>query len=185
VIPLAIVISNFVHFLLGWAVYFIAYFAVLPLLHIGGTPVLRGIVWIPLIILAELILVVGCSLWSAALNMFYEDVKFLLQTLFGLVYFVFPILYVADVVRYSSHIRQHPWLFNVYMLNPIAALITGFRAALLEPQTPDRFNPDLKGLPPVAIPAWVYCGAFLICVFMAWSGYAYFNARKWKFVERS
>src|SRR5690349_10168222 len=44
VIPLAIVISNFVHFLLGWVVYFVAYFAVLPLLHIGGTPVLRGIV---------------------------------------------------------------------------------------------------------------------------------------------
>src|SRR5579859_7432686 len=35
-IPLANVISNFVHFMLGWAVYFTAFLVVLPLLHLGG-----------------------------------------------------------------------------------------------------------------------------------------------------
>jgi lipopolysaccharide transport system permease protein len=187
VIPIAIVVSNFVHFLLGWVVYFVAFLAVLPLLHVGGTPFRTQMAWFPLIVASELILVMGCSLWSAALNMFYEDVKFLLQTVFNLVYFILPILYVADVVRYSDRIRPHPWLFNVYMLDPIAAVITAFRAALIEPnpRLPEAFNPKLAGLPPVPVAPWVYFGALLVSIFVAWSGYAYFNSRKWQFVERS
>ena len=185
IIPIAIVISNFVHFVLGWTVYFVAFLVVLPLLHIGGTPLLPGMVWFPVIVCAELLLVTGCCLWSAALNMFYEDVKFILQTVFGLVYFLLPILYTADVIRYGGVMTTHPWLFNLYMLNPVTAMITAFRASLLEPARPEAFNPNLHGLPPVAIDWWVYLGAFLISLFVAWSGYAYFNSRKWKFVERS
>jgi lipopolysaccharide transport system permease protein len=185
VIPLAIVISNFVHFVLGWAVYFAAYFVVAPLLHLGGTPFLPRMVWFPVIVVSELLLVTGCSLWSAALNMFYEDVRFVLQTLFGLVYFVFPILFIADVVRYTGPCRTNPWIYDVYMLNPVAALITAFRAALLEPVEPNLFNDKLTNAPPVPVAWWIYLGAFLIALFAAWSGYAYFNSRKWKFVERS
>ncbi len=185
VIPLAIIISNFVHFLLGWVVYFAAFFIVLPLLHRGGTPFLPRMIWFPAIVFSELMLVTGFSLWSAALNMFYEDVKFLLQTLFGLANFLLPIIYTADVMRYTGPIRTHPWLYNVYMLNPVSALITAFRASLLEPLRPGLINEKLKGAVPVPVVWWVYLGAFLIALFVAWSGYAYFNSRKWKFVERS
>jgi len=191
VIPIAIVISNFVHFMLGWAVYFVAFFVILPLavrLHFmdqGGTPLQSNIIWFPLIVCAELLLVTGCCLWTAALNMFYEDVKFILQTVFGLVYFVFPILVTADVIRYTRPISTHPWLFNLYMLNPVAAMITAFRSSLLQPAQPAWFNSKLDHKPPVTIEWWIYLGAFLISLFVAWSGYAYFNSLKWKFVERS
>ncbi len=191
VIPVAIVISNFVHFLLGWAVYFVTFFAILPALHLiwpklfFGTPLLISICWFPVIVAAQLLLVTGCALWSAALNMFYEDVKFIIQTVFGLVYFVFPILVTADVIRYTNPFRSHPWMFKLYMLNPVAAMITAFRGSLLQPAQPFWFNAKLVGQPPVDIDWWIYVGAFLISLFVAWSGYAYFNSRKWKFVERS
>jgi len=189
IIPLAIIISNFVHFILGWSVYLGAFLIFLPLFHLGGTPFLSSMVWFPLIVLSELLLVTGCCLWSAALNMFYEDVKFILQTIFGLAYFAVPILYTADVVRYGSLMRKNPWLFDIYMLNPITALITAFRGALLQPVWPENFNEKLKGLNPPAAPItvawWIYAGSFAISLFIAWSGYAYFNSRKWRFVERS
>lgn len=191
VIPIAIVLSNFVHFVLGWAVYAAAFFVLLPLLkaaHLspqGGTPLLPTMVWFPVIVLAELLLVIGVALWSAALNMFYEDVKFVLQTLFGLVYFVFPILFTVDAVRYFHIMDSHPWLFKLYMLNPVTALITAFRSSLLQPAQPAWFNDKLVGKPPVNVEWWIYLAAFLISLFVAWSGYAYFNSRKWKFVERS
>ncbi len=191
VIPIAIVISNFVHFLLAWGVYFVAFFVLMPffkfthLVENGGTPLLPSIAWFPVIVCAELLLVIGCALWSAALNMFYEDVRFILQTLFGLVYFILPILYTADVMRYTGLMAKHPWLFNIYMLNPVTAMITAFRDALLQPAKPEWFNNKLVGMPPATIEWWVYLGAFLISIFIAWSGYAYFNSRKWKFVERS
>lgn len=186
VIPIAIVISNFIHFLLGWAVFFVAFFLILPLTHRGGIPLLHSIVWFPLIVLTELLLVIGCSLWSAALNMFYEDVKFILQTIFSLVYFVLPILFIAEIVRYARLVEPRPWLFVIYMLNPITAIITAFRRSLLEPMHPAQFNPkDFAHKPPVDIHWGIYVGSFVVAAFIAWSGYAYFNHRKWQFVERS
>src|SRR2546421_6619324 len=51
IIPIAIVISNFVHFVLGWAVYFAAFFIVMPLLvKGGGTPFLPRMAWFPVIV---------------------------------------------------------------------------------------------------------------------------------------
>lgn len=184
VIPLAVVISNFIHCLLGWGVYFVAFLLIGPLFH-KGTPFLPRMVWFPGILLIQLMLVTGLSLWSAALNTFYEDVKFILQTLFNLIYFLLPILYSADVVYYSHTMRAHPWLFKLYMLNPITSLITGFRWSLLEPIRPETFNKDaFKGFPPIDMDWTIFFFSCLLSFLIAWSGYAYFNRCKWKFVER-
>ncbi len=184
-IPLANVISNFVHFILGWAVYFAAFVVVLPLFHMGGIPLLPRMAWFPILVLFEALLVTGMALWVSALNVFYEDVKFVLMTVFQLAIFVMPVLFPADQVYYSSHlIRAHPWLFKLYMLNPIAALINAFRHMLLEPIRPGEFNPALKGEPPLPFDWWTFGGACVICVLIAYTGYAYFNRRKWQFVER-
>ena len=126
------------------------------------------------------------SLWSAALNMFYEDVKFILQTLFGLVYFVLPILYTADVIRYSRGPCGH---------TPGCSTSTcsiRFQRSLRpsEPRCwsrygPRNFNQNCMGMPPVSIPRCGVFRRFSNLLFIAWSGYAYFNSRKWQFVERS
>jgi ABC-type polysaccharide/polyol phosphate export permease len=70
------------------------------------------------------------------------------------------------------------------MLNPITALIDGFRRSLLEPLFPEAFSASLKGQPPSPLDWPVFFGAGLLCVVIAWSGYEFFNRRKWLFVER-
>lgn len=146
---------------------------------------LPTMLWFPVIIFWELLLTMGVALWCSALNVFYEDVKFILQTLFSMVYFFLPILYPAEVIRVSSSlIEKTPWIFDLYMLNPITAIITAFRHSLLHVMTPASFN---ERLPDQFVPihSWYYVVSFAITVLIAWSGYTYFNHRKWRFVERS
>ena len=188
VIPLAIIVSNFIHFMLGWAVFFIFYLVVMrfvPPFDKGIPPRLEMLLF-PLIVLVQAMLVTGASLWVAALNTFYEDVKFLLQTLFGLVYFVFPIMFPVEVIFYSkSNAEANPLLFKLYMLNPITGIINAFRRVILEPLQPESFNEKLIGKPPLPMDWILFGGSAAISLFILISGYAYFNHVKWKFVERN
>ncbi|HEV2473985.1 MAG TPA: ABC transporter permease [Chthonomonadales bacterium] len=182
VIPLAYVISNVVHFLLGWVVFFVAFFVVFRL---GGIviPIQRTTVYFPIITMVEIVLVTGVALWVSALNIFYEDVKFIVQTGFNLLFFLLPVLYPADVARYSHTFMAHPWLYRIYMLNPITAVIDAYRKTLLQPMPPGSFNQSPAN-PPVPMDWMNFAGAAVISLIVLYSGYWYFNRRKWLFVER-
>src|SRR5262249_40871649 len=131
VIPLTYIISNFIHFMLGWAVFFVAFFVVERIFGIL-IPFRWEMLFFPVITLVLALLVTGLSLWIAALNLFYQDVKFIVQTLFNLLLFLLPVLYPADNIYYSDVMQRYPWLYKLYMLNPITAVINAYRKNLLE-----------------------------------------------------
>lgn len=190
VIPLAVVVSNTIHFLLGWAVFFAVYLIVFPLLHLTGLPALDKLVgipllptmvWFPVITIVCVLFVSGMSLWAAALNVFYNDVKFILQTCFNLLLLLLPVFYPADVIANKAGV--HSLLFKLYMLNPITAIIEGYRKTLLQPIARESFNLP-KTFNPLYMDWSSFIGATVISVLIAWSGYRYFNLTKWRFVER-
>lgn len=183
VIPIAIIISNFIHYLLGWAVYFVAFLVVLPFFD-RGIPFRTTLLWFPLITIVALLFTTGLSLWVAALNVFYDDVKFILQTSFNLLIFLLPVIYPTEVFHEKSFVVAHPWLFHLFMLNPVTAVIDTYRKTLLMPVPQGSFG--IKGIPRLMDPAhWAYFGgAAILSLLFAYSGYWYFNKRKWQFVER-
>ena len=182
VIPLGSVAGNFVHFLLGWAVYFSVYYVVFRLIGHGGIPILATALWFPFITLMLLLLTTGISLWISILGLFYKDTKFIIQTVFNLLFFLLPVIYPADVLFYNPVMRANPWLFKLYMLNPVAALINAYRKTLLEDIPVGTLN--VPG--PAAPMDWpLFAASCLLCVLIAVSGYAYFNRHKWEIVERS
>lgn len=179
IIPLSAAISNFIHFLLSWAVFFVYWYVV------RHGPILPGLIWFPYLILCEFMLVTGLCLYVSALNVFYEDVKYIVTILLQLLLFVLPIMYVVEQVVYhpnmsSGKLGRYPWLYDVYMLNPVTALINGFRKTLLE-QPPPRALYGHFALP-LNVGSLLFAG--LVSFFVLVSGYAYFNLRKWQFVER-
>lgn len=189
IIPLAHVISNFLHSLLAWIVYFIA-FAVVARFLGYGIPLRPSMLWFPVITLFLVLLTTGVSLWFSALHMFYDDIKYILNTLFQLLYFLLPILYPADNVYYAGIMQRFPWLYKLYMINPITALINAYRKTLLEPLSPSAFNerlhlPNGDPYPVVPLDMGTLSLACLLCVVIAYSGYWYFSRRKWQFVEWS
>jgi ABC-type polysaccharide/polyol phosphate export permease len=171
IIPLASAISNFIHFLLSWAVFFIYWWG------LSRGPVLWTALLFPYFAVVQFMLVTGISLFVSCLNVFYEDVKYILTILMRVGLFLMPIMYLVEQVKGRG---QHgDLLYQIYRFTPLSALITGYRRALLE-------SPSLKVLNGPYLPLdWVSLGlAGLVSAAVLVGGYAFFNARKWQFVER-
>lgn len=176
IVPLSSTIANFIHFILSWCIFF-AYL----LLYVRA-PILPTIVWFPYLVLVQLILVTALSLLVACLNVFYEDVKYITGILLNLLFFLLPIMYVVEQVYYSPALSGPGrfWLRLMYTVNPMASIINGYRKCLLEPPSPQA----ISGHPSMPLdPAnLLLTGAVSVALLLL--SYAYFNKRKWQFVER-
>src|SRR5690606_9992484 len=83
----------------------------------------------PVFLFAGIMLTVGVSLFLAALNVSYRDVKYAIPLLIQLWLFVTPVIYPISVV---------PAAYQPLMaLNPLAGIVEGFRGCLLLNRWPD------------------------------------------------
>lgn len=176
VLPLSIVISNLIHFLLALAIFF-AY-----LYLYVGTSFQSTVFILPLLIFVEFALIIGLSLFISCLNVFYEDVKYVVQMLLQVLFYMTPIMYLSEMVRqalyHSDKYKAHAGLlYNMYMLNPLNALIIAYRKYILPPYSHGN-NVDIPYDIRYLLAAAVL--SFMICIL----GYRFFNRRKWIFAER-
>lgn len=169
IIPLANAVSNFIHFMLSWLVFFVYWWG------IARGPILPTVIWFPYLVIVQLMLVTGISLVVSCLNVFYEDVKYIVTIIMRLGLFVLPIMYVVEQVKH----RSSALVYNIYMLNPLASLITAYRKCLLEAPSSKAIGGPSLPLDPVSM---LVTGVVSFAVLLG--GYAYFNSRKWQFVER-
>jgi lipopolysaccharide transport system permease protein len=95
----------------------------------GVTPNLRGLLFLPLVVLLAVITALGAGLLLSALNVAYRDVQYVLPFLTQLWLF-------ASFVVIPSSLVPEPWR-TVFGLNPMAGVVETFRWALLDtPQPP-------------------------------------------------
>uniref|UniRef100_UPI003750579F ABC transporter permease n=1 Tax=Armatimonas sp. TaxID=1872638 RepID=UPI003750579F len=192
-LPLATTIANLRHFLLTLMV------VVLPLVLLlyvsdwvrNGTvswPPL-GILLLPLLVLMQTLLIGGIALFLSALNVFFEDIKFLTAVALDLLFYAVPIIYFLEQVQHAQQITE-PWrglIYHAFLLNPIVVIVTSYRAFLLRPVTMPSGALGLKQELLVNQPVpWLYFAfAIIVCVATFIGGYAFFNNRKWRFVEQA
>ena len=185
VIPLAAAVSNFIHFALSWLVFGVYWWGIRRLMG-DSTPVLATTLLLPYLMVVQFMLVTGICLFVSCLNVFYEDVKYIVTVLMGLGLFVLPIMYVAEQVRLTG--LNPPFreiALAVYNYNPLTMLITAYRKILLEPPPASVLTgPDgiPSPYPPLDLAGLAFTGVFSALVLAA--GYWYFNHRKWQFAER-
>ena len=193
VLPLTSIVSNFVHFLFGFVIFFLYVLfifagSVLRHDHPLQFPLQPTAVLLPVLMLITVMLGTGLSLLVCALNTFYEDVKHIVTVLLYLMMFACPIMYFVEFVANSS-INREPyfWVYKLYNLNPFAALCIGYRKILLAnvkvPHAPDPVTGNALWNPEPL--NWGYLGfcAFISAITLI-LGYAVFNKVKWKFAER-
>lgn len=162
VIPLSAVAANTVHFLISLLILAV-YMVVLPI---------RPTVWlllVPVLILLQILLNLGLALWISAMNVYYEDVKYVVSMVLSLLFYLCPVIYPASRIA-----EQDGWLYTLYRLNPMSHLIVLYQKAIV-----------VRGAPS---PAWdLDLGLFAVtaatCVAAAYFGYRFFNNRKWEFAE--
>jgi lipopolysaccharide transport system permease protein len=90
------------------------------------------IVFVPLFLVLTLAAALAVSLWLSALNVLYRDVQYAIPFLVQLGMFVTPVIYPI------SSIPEGP-LRIAFALNPMTAVIGGFRWALLGQDFPGAY----------------------------------------------
>lgn len=105
--------------------------AIVPLITVlawcGVTPS-YALLWVPLILALLVLLVSGLGIAFAAANLFFRDVKYIVEVVLTFAIFFTPVLYEVDMLG--------EWRFWV-LLNPIAPLLEGLRAAVVLNEAPD------------------------------------------------
>lgn len=181
-LPLSLIIGNFIHFVLALIVFF-AYLLFVWIRHPQVWPFRLEMLWLPVLLAVNLCLVTGLGLLFSALNTFYEDVKYFLSVTLYVNFFLCPVMYFSEDVRYSVLVpeRYRELVYTLYHLNPIAMLCTAYRKILVAP------GPILQGkerIAPMPMDWGLFGVTALISVAVLWFGYWTFNRLKWRFVER-
>lgn len=154
VLPIAGVAASLVDFGIA-AIVFVGMYVVY------GVHVAPSLVVVPLILIVQIILVLGIALWASALNVFYRDIRFVVPLATQLWMYATPVIYPISLV--PARFRE------LYMLNPMASIIDGYRRALLDGGYPDWGS--------LALAAAI---SLVIFVF----GYRYFKSAELQFADR-
>jgi lipopolysaccharide transport system permease protein len=92
---------------------------------------LLSLIYLPLILIVQLMLLLGLGLASSAANVFFRDVQSLLTLVFQLWFYASPIIYPVSMV--PERLR------SLYYLNPMAGMLEAYRDVLLHAQAPGSY----------------------------------------------
>lgn len=153
IIPLSSIIASFVDFCFAGLV-----FAGMMLYY--QAPVNSTILFLPILIILQIMLALGMGLVLSALNVSYRDIRFIVPVALQLWLYLTPVIYPVSMVPEGY--------LSLYMLNPMAGIIDGYRQILL-------FNtlPDMTTLLP----------AVVISLIMLVTAYAYFKWAEAEFAD--
>lgn len=121
VIPFASILSNCLHLLIQLVLLLIA-------VLFSGLGVNIYWFWLPLIWVIGLVFIFGISLITAGLNVYVRDTRYIVESICLVAFWFMPIFYLLSFVPAQYR--------DLYLLNPIAALITAMRSVLLDGQAP-------------------------------------------------
>jgi ABC-type polysaccharide/polyol phosphate export permease len=121
VIPLAAVLSNCLHLLIQIGLLFLFVFV------FGGKPN-RHWVWLPFIWGLEIVFVCGISLITASLNVFIRDIRYVVESVNTVLFWLVPIVYSFSIIP--------PAYKEIYLFNPVAAMVMALRTILLDGAAP-------------------------------------------------
>ncbi|MBN1953477.1 MAG: ABC transporter permease [Anaerolineae bacterium] len=124
-LPIAVVLSNLVNFLLALPVFFV-------LAVVLGRPPNGWALLLPVIIFLQVIFSTGVAFFLATLNVFYRDTQIILGVVTLAWFFLTPVFYPIETVPQEAHILgvaldARLWLRR---LNPMASLIASYRDLL-------------------------------------------------------
>ncbi len=121
VFPLAATLSALFDFAVASVV-------VLIVLIVAKVGVSVQLLWVPLLLLLLAAQTVGLTLLLSAANLFFRDVKYIVEIVMMFAIFFTPVFYEASMFgRWGT----------ILMLNPVAPILEGLMAAVVSHQAPD------------------------------------------------
>jgi len=153
ILPISVVLSNFVEFLLTFLVLF-------PALALFKVHLRWFVVFLPILFFLQILFNTGVSLLFSCLNVFFRDIAHLVRVLLLAWFWICPIVYPLDFV--PEHLQR------IYLLNPMASFIVGYRDILFYSRIP-TFS--------------LFAGVFFMTMVTLTVGYYIFHRYEHRFAE--
>ena len=154
ILPISIVTSEAVNFLISSVI-------IVGFVIFGGLGITKYIVFYPIILIAQYLLLIGIGLIVSSISIYVRDLQHLITILLQLLFYATPIVYSSDVIP-----ENYRWILNI---NPMTYVINGFRSIFYEQTMPE--------LQPIIGLIGVSC---ILCVV----GYLIFNKLQKGFAEQ-
>lgn len=125
VLPFAVALARLLDFAIAFAI-------LILLMLLYQMPVFTpSWLWLPVVILVQLLFTAGVGLFGAALNVFYRDMRHLFSLVLQLWLYASPIIYPVSAVPEQYR--------TLYFLNPMAGILTAYREVILYQQAPGSY----------------------------------------------
>lgn len=124
-LPTASTISNLVNFLIAFVILII-------FLYVSGLGLTIHSLWVPPLLITQIIFILGLVLLFSSMNVFYRDVIMILNVVLLAWFFLTPVIYPLDWLGETRTIIGISFNPAVVMrwLNPMASIIDGYRTVL-------------------------------------------------------
>jgi lipopolysaccharide transport system permease protein len=153
ILPLSVVLGGLMNFLYGLLI-------LIPALSLFGYYPNINYIWVPFLMLIQLILLIGFSFLVSSLTVFFRDLEHMLVIILQALFYITPVLFPISMVPEKYH-----WLF---VWNPVGVLMLSYRDIFYYNKTP-----DIVSLCYIAIGSVI----FLVCSQLI------FRKLKYKFIE--
>ncbi len=163
VLPLSLVLANLINFLIALVILFFV-------IIFFQTPLTIWLIYLPFVILIQVIFTLGIGFFLATINVFYRDTQQVMDVLMLAWFFITPIFYPLSILPRNYDVfgfTLDVWRLS-YILNPMASLIANYRVILV-----DGSPPALDFLLRTLLTA---IGVFIV-------GWLVFNRYSWRFAE--
>lgn len=120
-LPLSIVLANMINFLPSLGVLIIT-----ALFMLKGLPLL--IIFLPVALFIQLLFTLGLSVIFSVLYVKYRDLKYIIEIMLTLAFYLTPVFYSVSLVKNSLP----PYLFKIYIYNPITGILIFYRSIILK-----------------------------------------------------
>lgn len=119
IIPISVILANLINFIFTLAVVFL-------ILLIFKIKLSAYIFYLPFVIMLEIIFTIGVCLIFSGLQARFRDIKYVVEVMLLFWFYLTPIFYPLTLIADRSSL-----FFKLYMLNPLAQIITLYRVTLL------------------------------------------------------
>ncbi len=143
--------------------------------HVTWTAVGAGALGVAILVTFAM----SMSLFFSALNVFFRDFQNIVQTIMQFMHFLVPMMYPFTLV-WDAH-ESHPWLYNIYVANPISQAVLLLQRLFWWPLIEDtdglgrHFPPDMYLRGGITL---------VVCLLLLWSAQKFFSRVEGKFPER-
>ena len=169
-LPTSAMLTNLVNFGL-------AFIVLVVFIYASGLTLTIHALWVPVILLTQMLLILGLGMFLSALNVFYRDVLMILDVLLLAMFFLTPIFYPLEWMGQEQTVLGITFEPAVVMrwLNPMASIIDGYRTVLWGTTSSNG---------PVGMDPIYFARTFVTCLILFVIGYLFFGRLQHLFAEK-